>query len=103
MSHAENIHQLINHSINGSFFPDNIVQQSMVIFLKSNLNDENIENLVDLAKEELMCNGIGTDFYTTHGESFFSQVWNTILFGDYLAYYLAIAYECDPSKTLTII
>ncbi|MDO9085713.1 MAG: SIS domain-containing protein [Anaerolineaceae bacterium] len=103
MSYAEGIHQLINHSINGSFFPDNIVQQSMVIFLKSNLNDESIENLVDLAKKELMCNGIGTDVYTTLGETFFSQVWNTILFGDYLAYYLAIAYECDPSKTLTII
>jgi len=75
----------------------------MVVFLKSNLNDINIEKLVDLAKEELMCNGIGTDVYTTRGETFFSQVWNTILFGDYLAYYLSIAYECDPSKTLTII
>lgn len=103
MSYAEDIHQLINHSINGILFPENVVQHSMVVFLKSNLNDINIEKLVDLAKEELMCNGIGTDVYTTRGETFFSQVWNTILFGDYLAYYLAIAYECDPSKTLTII
>jgi glucose/mannose-6-phosphate isomerase len=102
LSYPEDIHQLINHSINGIFNPEEVVRQSMVVFLKSNINHEKIENLIDLSKEELMCNGIGTDVYLARGETIFSQVWNTILFGDYLAFYLSIAYEIDPSLTMRI-
>ena len=74
----------------------------MIVFLKSDLIEEKVNNLLDKTKEELMWYGIGTDFYQTRGSSLFSQIWNTILFGDYIAYYLAIAYECDPEPIMVI-
>ena len=98
----EDITDLVNHSINGILYPASIVQQSLVVFLKSDLNKGKINKILDVTKEELMCYGIGTDFYQTHGASLFSQVWNTIMFGDYLAFYLAIAYKCDPEPLLKI-
>ncbi len=98
----EDIGDLVNFSINGIVNPGSIVQQSMIVFLKSDLIEEKVNNLLDKTKEELMCYGIGTDFYQTRGSSLFSQIWNTILFGDYMAYYLAIAYECDPEPIMVI-
>ena len=102
MAWSEDIHQLICHSLTGIYNPENLTQQSMVVFLKSNLNEDLIELLIDKSKEELMCNGIGTDFYSLRGTSLFAQIWSSILFGDFVAYYLAMAYECDPWPTAFI-
>lgn len=101
-SYAEDIHHLRHHTLSGIFYPENMVQQSMVVFLKSNLNDAYTESLIDRIKEELMCNGIGTDFYSIRGDTKFSQIWSSILFGDFVAYYLAIANQCDPYPTAEI-
>ena len=98
----EDISDLVDHSINGIINPGSIVQQSLVVFIKSDLIEEKVSRLLDLTKEELMCYGIGTDIYQAHGSSLFSEIWNTILFGDYMAYYLAIAYQCDPEPLMII-
>lgn len=102
LSNSENIYHLANCSLSGFYNPEIVAQQSMVVFLKSSFNDQKIEKIVDLAKEELMCNGIGTDSYAARGEDLLSQIWTTILFGDFLAYYLAIAYACDPTPIATL-
>jgi glucose/mannose-6-phosphate isomerase len=99
LAFSEDIHQLYYHSVNGIYFPENLIHQSMAIFLKSSINDGYIEELIDQLKEELMCNGLGTDYYSMRGETRFSQIFNTILFGDFVAYYLAIANQCDPYPT----
>ncbi len=102
LSSSENIYHLAHQSLSGFFNPENVAQKSMVVFLKSRFNDKKIEWMTDLAKEELMCNGIGTDLYIARGEDLLSQIWTTILFGDFLAYYLAIAYECDPTPIMKL-
>jgi glucose/mannose-6-phosphate isomerase len=102
LSNSENIYHLAHCSLSGFYNPENVTQKSMVVFLKSCFNDQKIERMMDRAKEELMCNGIGTDSYSARGEDLLSQIWTTILFGDFLAYYLAIAYECDPTPIATL-
>ncbi len=97
LCNAEDIFHLAEYSLSGIYNPESVAQQSMVIFLKSRFNNQKIENMIDQAKTELMCNGLGTDSFTARGEDLISQIWTTILFGDFLAYYLAIAYECDPT------
>lgn len=99
MAWSEDIHQLVNQSLSGIYNPVVIVQQSMVVFLKSTLNTARIELLIDKSKEELMCNGVGTDYYLLRGKTQFEQIWNSILFGDYVAYYLAMTYQFDPGPT----
>jgi len=102
LSSAEDLSHLLNHSITGIINPMVLAQQSLVVFLKSSFNDIERESRLDCAKEELMCNGIGTDFYSARGSNQQSQVWTTILFGDFLSYYLAIAYDCDPTPTISL-
>lgn len=102
LSFAENINQLCFHSLSGIFYPENIIPHSLVVFLKSSLNDKHTELMLDKGKEELMCNGVGTDFYAIRGETRFSQIVGAILFGDFVAYYLAIANQCDPSPIAEI-
>ena len=102
LAFSEDIYQLLYHSLSGIYFPENLIHQSMAIFLKSTINEDNIEGMIDSLKEELMCNGLGTDFYSLRGDTRFSQIINAILFGDFVAYYLAIANQCDPYPTATL-
>ncbi|MBW6471610.1 MAG: hypothetical protein K0B14_00665 [Anaerolineaceae bacterium] len=102
LSSSDNIYHLAHGSLSGFYNPENVVQHSMMVFLKSCLNDQKIEWMIDRVKEELMCNGIGTDSYSARGGDILSQIWTTILFGDFLAYYLAIAYECDPTPIASL-
>ncbi len=102
LAFAENANQLHFHSLSGICYPEKIIPQSLVVFLKSSINEYQVERLLDGLKDELMCNGVGTDFYTIRGKTRFSQIMSAILFGDYVAYYLAIANQCDPSPVASI-
>ena len=50
-----------------------------------------------------MTEGHNTDIVVARGEGPLAQMWNAILFGDYVAYYLAMAYEVDPSPVPKLI
>jgi len=45
-----------------------------------------------------MLEGIGTDTFNAKGENRLAQMWSSLLFGDYVAYYLAMLYETDPTR-----
>lgn len=102
LAFSEDVYQLFYHSLSGIYFPENLIHQSMAIFLKSTINEDIIEGMIDSLKEELMCNGLGTDFYSIRGNTRLSQIVNSILFGDFVAYYLAIANKCDPYPIATL-
>jgi glucose/mannose-6-phosphate isomerase len=44
-----------------------------------------------------MLEGLNTDGYDAKGDNPLAQMWTAIHFGDYLAFYLAIAYQVDPT------
>ena len=44
-----------------------------------------------------MLEGINTEFVDARGDSLLAHMWTLILFGDYMAYYLAMAYGVDPT------
>ena len=46
-----------------------------------------------------MLEGMNTDHVDARGNTPLAQIWTTILFGDYMAYYLAMAYGVDPTPT----
>jgi len=52
---------------------------------------------MDLTKQFYMLEGLNTDFLDARGEHPLAHMWTLILFGDYMAYYLAIAYGVDPT------
>jgi glucose/mannose-6-phosphate isomerase len=44
-----------------------------------------------------MLEGLNTDVIDARGDSPLAHMWTLVLFGDYMAYYLAMAYGVDPT------
>jgi glucose/mannose-6-phosphate isomerase len=49
-----------------------------------------------------MLEGISSNLIQAQGESRLAQMWNLIQLGDYTAYYLAMAYDVDPTPVAAI-
>ncbi len=41
--------------------------------------------------------GINTELMEFHEANPLTEIWTSLLFGDFLSYYLAIAYQVDPT------
>jgi glucose/mannose-6-phosphate isomerase len=50
----------------------------------------------------MMVEGFNTDVIEAAGETRMAQQWSALHFGDYAAYYLAMAYEADPTPVEAI-
>ncbi len=49
-----------------------------------------------------MLEGLNTDFVNAQGSSPLANLWTCLHFGDYTAFYLAMAYGADPSPVPAI-
>ena len=81
----------------GSLNPPESLNKIIVFFLRAPSDHPRNRLRSDLTRQALMLNGFATDFYDARGESRLAQQWTALHFGDYTAYYLAMAYEVDPS------
>lgn len=91
-----------HNTLAGSCNPEKVLEQSFKIFLQSNLYHTRNILRTQLTRESFMQQGLNTDSYQAMGESKIEQVWSTVQFGDYVAYYLALAYDIDPTAIAPI-
>lgn len=77
--------------------PEQFFAQSMVIFLRADSYHPRNLLRTNLTKKAFMLEGLNTDFVDAAGDSPLAQQWTTLHFGDYVAYYLAMAYRIDPT------
>ena len=91
-----------HNTLAGIFNPDALLGQELAIFLKAKADHVRNQARVDATREIMMLQGVGTDFFNAKGESRMAQMWSAILFGDYVSYYLAMAYETDPTPIAPI-
>jgi glucose/mannose-6-phosphate isomerase len=82
--------------------PEALFAQTMVVFLRGSLYHP--RNLLRIAatREALMVEGFNTDVIEAQGTSRLAQQWTCLHFGDYCAYYLAMAYGVDPTPVAAI-
>lgn len=57
----------------------------------------------DLTRKAFMLEGLNTDFVEARGNSPLAHMWTMILFGDYMAYYLAMGYGVDPTPIQALV
>ena len=57
----------------------------------------------DLTRKAFMLEGLNTDFIEARGHTPLAHMWATILFGDYMAYYLAMGYGVDPTPIQALV
>jgi glucose/mannose-6-phosphate isomerase len=91
-----------HNTLAGILEPENSLTNLMAIFLRSPSDHPRNRLRSDLTRKAFMQQGINTDFVDAQGSNPLSHLWTCLHFGDYLAYYLAIAYGNDPTPVAAI-
>lgn len=86
-----------HNTLAGIFNPDQLVTHEYAMFLSAPLDHPRNTERIAKTREILILEGIGTDTFTAKGDTRLAQIWSSLLFGDYVAYYLAILYGTDPT------
>lgn len=92
-----------HNTLAGIYNPQSLLGTELVIFLKASADHPRNQLRVEKTREIMMLEGVGTDLFNSKGESRMSQMWSTLLFGDYVSYYLAMAYATDPTPIPPIV
>ena len=71
---------------------------TMTLFLRAPSDHPRNRLRSDLMRQAFMLEGLNTDVIDARGESVIAHLWTLMIFGDYMAYYLAMAYGADPSE-----
>jgi glucose/mannose-6-phosphate isomerase len=74
----------------------------VVLFLRVPSDTSRNQTRINLTKKAFMLQGLGTDFIDAPGNNPLAHLWCCLNFGDYVAYYLAMSYEVDPTPVNTI-
>ena len=76
---------------------------TMTLFLRAPSDHPRNRLRSDMMRQAFMLEGLNTDVIDARGVSVIAHLWTLILFGDYMAYYLAMAYGADPSDETAVI
>ncbi len=71
---------------------------TMTLFLRAPSDHPRNRLRSDLMRQTFMLEALNTDVIDARGESVIAHLWTLMIFGDYMAYYLAMAYGADPSE-----
>jgi len=77
--------------------PDLLMPRTMTLFLRCASDHPRNRLRSELTQQGFMQEGLNTDVYVAKGDRPLSQMWTALHFGDYMAYYLAVAYRADPT------
>lgn len=98
----EDLPEADHNTLAGVVNPEAVLTKTIALFLKSSHNHPRNQRRIDLTKMNMMVEGISTDLIDASGSSRLAQMWSLIQFGDYTAYYLAMAYDVDPTPVAAI-
>jgi len=93
-------HNTLAGTINPS---ETLNMRTMTMFLRAPSDHPRNRLRTDFTREIFMLEGMNTDAVDGRGESLISHIWTLIIFGDYTAYYLAMAYGVDPTPVEALV
>lgn len=93
----EIIPEACHNTLQGVLNPQEQFGATMNIFLRAASNHPRNQLRDEFTRMGIMLEGLNTDFVTAQGETPLAQMWTALHYGDYTAYYLAMAYGVDPT------
>ncbi len=88
----------MNHNaVVGVEQPEKLISKLAALFITSSYDHPRVQLRNQLTSEQLMYAGMWVDSFTPQGDTLLEQVLHAVLFGDYLSFYLAMAYQVDPA------
>lgn len=104
VANFEFIPEADHNTLAGTLHPAEVIMpHTMNLFLRAPSDHPRNRLRTDLTKQTFMLEGMNTDFLDARGDSPLAHIWTLILFGDYMAYYLAIAYGVDPTPVEALV
>ena len=73
------------------------------LFLRADSDHPRNRLRSDVTRKVFMLEGMNTDHVDGRGNTPLAHMWTLILFGDYMAYYLAMWYEVDPTPVQALV
>jgi glucose/mannose-6-phosphate isomerase len=93
-----------HNTLAGTMHPEEVlIPHTMNLFLRAPSDHPRNRKRLDLTRQALMLEGLNTDFLDARGDSPLAHMWTMILFGDYMAYYLAMGYGVDPTPVKALV
>jgi glucose/mannose-6-phosphate isomerase len=93
-----------HNTLAGTMNPqDTLNAHTMTIFLCAPSDHPRNHLRLELTRKAFMLEGLNTDNIEARGHTPLAHMWTTILFGDYMAYYLAMAYGVDPTPIKALV
>jgi glucose/mannose-6-phosphate isomerase len=98
----EDLPEANHNSLAGIVNPEELFGRTMMIFLQAPTNHPRNQLRGEITRKIFMVEGLNTDFIKAEGDTPLANQWTAIHFGDYTAYYLAMAYGVDPMPVAAI-
>lgn len=92
----EELPEADHNVVAGTAGPASLIGKTMAVFLRATRDDPGVNRRVEATRHLLMVEGYNTDMVDGEGECLLAQQWTALQYGDYAAYYLAVAYGVDP-------
>jgi glucose/mannose-6-phosphate isomerase len=86
-----------HNTVAGVCHPEEPLSREIRVFLQARSEHPRNQKRIEVTRQVMMVEGLNTDMVNARGETRLEQMWSTLLFGDYTAYYLAMAYDVDPT------
>jgi glucose/mannose-6-phosphate isomerase len=91
-----------HNTLAGVVNPADVLQRTASIFLRAPSCHPRNRLRADLTRKVFMLEGLNTDTVDAAGDTPLAHQWTALHFGDYTAYYLAMAYGIDPTPVQAI-
>ncbi|HEU0297165.1 MAG TPA: bifunctional phosphoglucose/phosphomannose isomerase [Anaerolineales bacterium] len=97
-ANVEELPQADHNTLAGTLNPQETLNaHTMTLFLRAPSDHPRNRLRSDLTRKAFMLEGMNTDYIDARGDTPLAHLWTSILFGDYMAYYLAMGYGVDPA------
>jgi glucose/mannose-6-phosphate isomerase len=91
-----------HNTLAGTINPEDLFNRIIALFLRCPADHPRNRLRLDITRRAFMLEGISTDFIDGKGTAPLGNQWTVLHFGDYTAYYLAMAYGVDPTPVAAL-
>ncbi len=93
----EGIPEMNHNALAGLRHPESLYEHTSAIFLRSDFDHERNRKRIDHSQHFFLEAGVGVDSARARGEGKLAQMFSLLQLGDFVSYYLALAYGEDPT------
>jgi glucose/mannose-6-phosphate isomerase len=98
VANFEFIPEADHNTLAGVLNPPEVVPPHVIsLFLRAPSDHPRNKLRLKITRKTYMLEGLNTDGYMAKGDAPIAHIWTALHFGDYVAYYLAMAYGVDPT------